>query len=626
MTFLGSHIPHGESYPQSNRHSGWSCLMNKFVHDDYNPPVEREMLRHLADNLIIPIYEFDTDLHLVYANRMGLLLLNADASLIEKRPHIDQFIAEEFRTLVHTGLKNLSSDRPPVAITIRIVRQDEVEIPVEASAQRVYDRGVHCGYVAYLSDIRRRSEYEAKAESMNSIMQFALEHSLAGVLIVGTDYKFEYVNDRLCEILGRTRGEILHHDFREFLHPDSIALVEDRYIRRQRGEEIPSVYEFKIIHKAGHPIDVKIFSTVTKTSDGDIKTVAHLYEITDEVKKREELIASEQRFRSLVENMRDGLAVDDVDGVLTYVNDSLARMMDYSSPREIIGLRSHELFIDVTPEMMAKKLAARQKGISEQYEANLVSKTGRIVPVIVSASPLFDAKNNYVGSFAIFSDMTGLRSAEAYTTFLLDLLLHDIGNQLQLIMGGIELCESALSADTSDRLMGCMQYIRNGTERCMDLIRKVRRAEESREQPLVPTDLSQVVNSEVELLRRLYSPNIVIDMPQNVMILADGALSQVIWNLLENAVRHNPRPEKSVWVSGKKTTRGFEISIADNGPGLSDREKEQLFKSGRRFGGVGLYIVRTLAQKYRTMIKTEDRIAGDSSQGLKVILTFKTVK
>ncbi len=588
--------------------------------------IEQEELRKTADKLVLPICEFDRDLRLVYANRAGLDILGAEPSLMQTKPSIDQLVAEEFRNLVHRGIENLSEDIQPNSIFIRIVRQDGEEVPVEAWAQRLYNAGQHCGTVVYLNDMSRRNVLEAKREAMDELLRLALERSLAGLLVVGSDYKIEYVNDRLCEMLGRTRGEILHHDFREFLHPDSVRLVEERYLRRQRGEDVPPIYEFKVIHSSGRVAHVKIFSTATKTRDGQTKTIAHLYDITDEVRRREELIASEQRFRSLVENMRDGLAVDNEEGKIVYVNDILVKILDCSSAHELIGMDAHEIFADITPDMMAHKYAARRAGRSEQYEATLVSKTGRLVPVIVSASPLFDAKKKYVGSFAIISDMTGLRSAEAYATFLLDLLLHDIGNQLQLILGGIELCETDMIATKDDSKLSCMQYVRDGAERCIEIIRKVRRAEESREQPLTPTDLSATVRSEVELLRRQYNPTITLDIPDGVSVLADGALSQLIWNLLENAVKHNPSPERAVWISSRKTSKGFELSIADNGPGLTNREKEQLFKSGRRFGGVGLHIVRTLVQKYHATLSVDDRVKGDSSQGLKVTLVFKTAK
>jgi len=98
-----------------------------------------------------------------------------------------------------------------------------------------------------------------------------VEHSHDGIFIIGNDYKFIYVNDRLCEILGYTREEIIGHDFRKFLDEESRELVSERYIKRQRGEIVSYRYEFDIVRKDGEKRHVEISSTVVKDSKGNIK-------------------------------------------------------------------------------------------------------------------------------------------------------------------------------------------------------------------------------------------------------------------------------------------------------------------------------------------------------------------
>lgn len=113
-----------------------------------------------------------------------------------------------------------------------------------------------------------------------------VENSHAGILIVGEDYKFIYVNDELCRILKYSREKIIGHDFREFLDEESKQLVADRYIKRQRGEKVPSRYEFNVVQKNGEKRRVEISSTVIKDSAGKVRTVAQILDITERKKRK----------------------------------------------------------------------------------------------------------------------------------------------------------------------------------------------------------------------------------------------------------------------------------------------------------------------------------------------------
>lgn len=133
-----------------------------------------------------------------------------------------------------------------------------------------------------------------------------VEHSHAGILIVGGDYKFEYVNDKLCQILGYSKKEILGHDFRDFLDEPSKKLVADRYRRRQRGEKVPPRYEFNVVRKDGEKRRVEISSTIIKDSKGKVKTVAQILDITDKKKAEEALkkrLSMEELLAHVVEEL-----------------------------------------------------------------------------------------------------------------------------------------------------------------------------------------------------------------------------------------------------------------------------------------------------------------------------------
>ena len=75
----------------------------------------------------------------------------------------------------------------------------------------------------------------------------------------------------------------------------------------------------------------------------------------------------------------------------------------------------------------------------------------------------------------------------------------------------------------------------------------------------------------------------------------------------------------TVWQENAIAKSGYEISIADNGPGISDEKKRNLFDPEKRFGGVGIHQALRIAQKYGGHISVDDRVANNSGQGAKFL-------
>ncbi len=123
----------------------------------------------------------------------------------------------------------------------------------------------------------RRSRLAESEERYRSIV----EHAHAGVLVVGSEYRISFVNDRLCEILGYPREELLGADFRQFLDEESRDMVVERYRWRQRGKGVPSRYEFAVVRKNGEKRWAEISSTVIRDSEGQTKTMAQVLDITE---------------------------------------------------------------------------------------------------------------------------------------------------------------------------------------------------------------------------------------------------------------------------------------------------------------------------------------------------------
>lgn len=92
-----------------------------------------------------------------------------------------------------------------------------------------------------------------------------------------------------------------------------------------------------------------------------------------------------------------------------------------------------------------------------------------------------------------------------------------------------------------------------------------------------------------------------LDAPPAVHVQADSLVRRLFSNLLENAVKHNESDPKRVSVSVATTPEGTTIEVRDNGPGIPEHNRGDLFGISIRKDsnhGLGLTIATRLAERY----------------------------
>ena len=125
--------------------------------------------------------------------------------------------------------------------------------------------------------------------------------------------------------------------------------------------------------------------------------------------------------------------------------------------------------------------------------------------------------------------------------------------------------------------------------------------------------LRRVLEGEVDDIRGNYEQALVTvegSIPGG-NVLADDMLGSVFRNLLSNAIQHNDKEVPEVTVRATRADDIVTIEFADNGPGIPDNRKEEIFEEGERGldsngTGLGLYLVETLVERYGGDVYVED--------------------
>jgi K+-sensing histidine kinase KdpD len=152
----------------------------------------------------------------------------------------------------------------------------------------------------------------------------------------------------------------------------------------------------------------------------------------------------------------------------------------------------------------------------------------------------------------------------------------------------------------------------------------VKRAAQIRHIPLSKIDVVPVLKEKIKVLERVYGAKVHIKgLRKNFHVEADVLLGEMVWNLLENAARHNPKDEKQVWVTCETKGDYCSLVIADDGPGLSDMRKKTLFSERKHGGGVGIALVSQMIRKYGGSVEVQDRVIGKPAKGSKFLVTLR---
>ena len=93
-----------------------------------------------------------------------------------------------------------------------------------------------------------------------------------------------------------------------------------------------------------------------------------------------------------------------------------------------------------------------------------------------------------------------------------------------------------------------------------------------------------------------------------------------------NAIEHNPSEKKEIWITLAEEPDEYMLGIADDGPGIPDSMKIDLFNMSRRFGGIGLHQSKQILDKYLGRIDVSDRVLGKPEEGVVFRLYFKKLE
>jgi PAS domain S-box-containing protein len=376
------------------------------------------------------------------------------------------------------------------------------------------------------------------------------------------------------------------------------------------------------VRKDGSQFWADVVISAVRDHRGELRGYSKVTRDLSERRKQEETLRrSEERFRLLVEGVRDfAIYMLDPEGRVVSWNSGAERIKGYKA-QEIIG-QSFSVFYP--HEAIAKKwpeqglAMAREHGRFED-EGLRVRKNGSTFWANVVVTPLYDAHGMLRGYAKVTRDLTdrkrveALERAERQTNEFLAMLAHELRNPLAPISNALQLLSKRPAADSTEQWVREVLQRQTGqmTRLVDDLLDVSRITRSAIALAMEPMDMRQVVRSAVDASLQWVqsrSQALSVHLPeQELVVLGDETrLTQVLQNLLHNAAKYTPQGGR-IEISARREDGDIVVVVHDNGMGMEPdmlRSAFELFRQGqqaldRTEGGLGVGL--TLVQRLVAM-------------------------
>jgi PAS domain S-box-containing protein len=224
----------------------------------------------------------------------------------------------------------------------RLIRKDGGMVWVIVSSVLVRaEDGAPLYRLTEAQDITDRKLAEEKLLEAELRFRTLSETSKTAIYVI-QDGVFQYVNPALAELLGRSPEELTGSSPLDFVHPDDVTLVQEKFDQRLRGQVEAVDYEVRVVHKDGEIRYGHVYGGVTEYFAGRPALIGNIVDVTERQFVEGALRRSEAKFRAVIENSGEGIMFGDARGVISYRSPSYFRINGYTD-EERLGRNGFEM-------------------------------------------------------------------------------------------------------------------------------------------------------------------------------------------------------------------------------------------------------------------------------------------
>ena len=369
----------------------------------------------------------------------GIVVLNGDGTVRYESPFMKRVLGRgsgeragksAFEFIHPDDLPRVSSlfaellENPGSAMReeLRVLREDGSACYLEIVGQNLLDSPAVRGIVANLRDVTERKLAEEELREIERLYHGITENVTDVIWTMDMNLNFTHISPSTERLIGYTPEEEMAIGLAGIMTPESLEVAFKVYERALAGESGTDqrktfgsmTADLDHVHKDGHIVPTEVRMVFLRDSEGKPDGIMGITRDTTQRRQADqELRESEERYRTILEDIEDGYYEVDTAGNFTFFNDPMCRMIGYSRD-EMMGMNNRQ-YMDEENTKRAYEAFNRvfSTGTSaKEFGWELTRKDGKKTFIEASVSLKRNPEGEPTGFRGIVRDITERKKAE----------------------------------------------------------------------------------------------------------------------------------------------------------------------------------------------------------------------
>lgn len=468
-----------------------------------------------------------------------------------------------------------------------------------------------------------------KKQAEKDLFQFAaiIESSKDAIVAKTLDGKVTSWNKGAEKIFGFSAKKIIGQHFCIFVPDDRLEEMLKIVEQVKKGKSVIDL-ETTRKRKDGKIIDISMTISPIVSKSGKVVGISSISrDITHRKQIEEKLRQSEAKFRRVVDSNMIGIVYWNANGSIFDANDAFLDIVGYSRDDLLSGKLNWKQMTPSKYRAKSNKVVSKlfQTGKVQQYEKEFICKDGSQVPVMIGAANFEELPDTGI-SFVL--DLTKIKDLEKQRDMFLGVAGHELKSPLTSMKALVQIMERQFKKKEDLEALQYLSKINDKINITTKLINDL-------------LDLTRIRSGKLEINKEVFEfDELVKDTVKDIQntskmhkivlrgrtrkyIFADKTrITQVIINLLTNAVKYSPANDK-IYVKISHANKNIQLLVQDFGHGIPKPDQKRLFEpfyqvldhSSENVSGLGLglFISASIIKRHGGSIWVESEEGMGSS-------------
>jgi len=490
------------------------------------------------------------------------------------------------------------------------------------------------GVSAAIIDVSKQKQAENLLKESEKQFRTTFENAPIGMCLSFVSGKFIQVNQAFCEMLGYSQEELLAMNFLDFTHPDDMEFSKEFIKNIIHKKNQNSSVEKRYVKKDGSIIWAITSASLLRDINNEPRFfIVQVVNITEQKLAEQKLQEAKHQLEVVFDNGPDAILLTRIeDGFYIDSNKTFTKYTGYT-PEDLRGKSTLDIDIWDNPKDRDILLhEVKTKGFCHNLQLLVKNKDGSLRDIEMSTEVIFlkgipcllsisrDIAERKKMEALLLKQNKELHELNATKDRFFSIIAHDLKDPHNAILGFSDILNGSYDILSEQDKKNYIKNIYLSSQSLARLLQNLLEWANSQTGKMAyqpeQLDIVKIIKETIDILQyqaKIKQIRLISDTEPSLMVFADANMTKtVLRNLVSNAIKFTHRNGfvkiSSLIVKNKKAhTTYIEISVTDNGVGISKENLDKLFKLDYKIktqgtedemgSGLGLILCKELVEK-----------------------------